>query len=42
MHATVPLVKSLREFVRDALLERIARNELGPWGKQASLSLAAA
>jgi DNA-binding GntR family transcriptional regulator len=30
MHATVPLVKSLREFVRDVLLERIARNELVP------------
>jgi DNA-binding GntR family transcriptional regulator len=27
---STPLVKSLREFVRDVLLERIARNELSP------------
>jgi DNA-binding GntR family transcriptional regulator len=30
MKTALPLVKSLREFVRDVLLERIARNELVP------------
>lgn len=30
MTNSTPLVKSLREFVRDVLLERIARNELTP------------